>query len=210
MKIIDISWPISSDMTAYKDKKVVAIEHTKIFERDHARESVLRLGAHTGTHIDAPAHFLADGALLDQQPLANTVGPCTVIDMTHINDCVDAAALQACALNASDIVLFKTRNSALAATAPFDPNFVYVAADAAQYLVTCGVKAVGIDYLGIERNQPDHATHTVLLGNGIAVIEGLRLAHVQPGSYFLWCLPLAVQGVEAAPARAILISVRGE
>ncbi len=105
----------------------------------------------------------------------------------------------------NSIVLFKTKNSLLECDALFNPVFIFLAPDAAQLLVEKQVKAVGIDYLGIERGQPDHATHVTLLAKNIPIIEGLRLKDIKAGSYFLCCLPLAIQGLEAAPARAVLL-----
>jgi len=171
------------------------------------RESVIRLGAHSGTHIDAPAHFISAGATIDQLALATINGPCIVIDCTTITDCITAQFLQSQSINHSDRILLKTRNSFLLHTDPFNPAFVYLDASAATYLVQCGIQAIGIDYLGIERAQPAHETHTVLMQHGITIIEGLRLAHVNPGPYELICLPLAIIGLEAAPARAALRAI---
>lgn len=204
MKIIDISWPISAEMTAYKDKKIVAIDHIKTFATDHARETVVHLGSHSGTHIDAPAHFLEDGVMADRLPLHLFVGPCIVLDCMQIQERITAEDLSAFNITADTIVLFKTRNSLLTADAPFNPSFVYLDVSGAQYLVERKIKSVGIDYLGIERNQPNHATHVTLLQNSIGIIEGLRLQHVDAGNYMLWCLPLAIVGTEGVPARAVL------
>lgn len=205
MKIIDISWPISLDMTAYKDRKVVSFNYTKTFERDQVRESTITLGSHSGTHIDAPSHFLAEGISIHQMPLDATCGPCIVLDCTNVTEAITEADLQEHTIEQGARVLLKTRNSALDAAAPFAYDFIYLAASGAAYLASKKIKAVGIDYLGIERQQPDHATHETLMRAGITIIEGLRLANVNSGSYVLWCLPLAVQGLEAAPARAVLV-----
>jgi arylformamidase len=205
MKIFDISWPISPEMTAYKDKKVVEITHTKTFDKDYVRESLLTIGAHSGTHIDAPSHFLKDGISIDQQPVYATCGPCKVFDVTHVDDAIMPTDLVSFDMQEGDIILFKTKNSDLESMQPFTPNFVYLHHTAAAFLAHCKVQAVGIDYLGIERNQPEHETHIILMKNNCAIIEGLRLAGVAAGDYFLWCVPLALTGTEAAPARAILI-----
>jgi arylformamidase len=204
MKIIDISWPISLDMTSYKDRKVVNFSYTKTFERDHARESVITLGSHSGTHIDAPSHFLADGSSIAQMPLDATCGPCIVIDCTQVSEAITDTDLQQHTIEQGARVLLKTRNSALDAMAPFAYDFIYLAASGAAYLASKQIKTVGIDYLGIERQQPNHETHETLMRTGITIIEGLRLAAVDSGTYMLWCLPLAVQGLEAAPSRAVL------
>src|SRR5438105_2491551 len=140
MNIIDISWPISPDMTAYKDRKQVIFTATKTFQQDHARESVLQLGCHSGTHIDAPAHFMRDGVTLDKVPLSTIIGPCTVLDMTHVESAITESDLQKCSIAQDSIILCKTTNSALAATAPFNPHFVYVGASGARYLIKKKIK----------------------------------------------------------------------
>ena len=208
MNYIDISWPISSDMTAYKDRSVVRIIPTKNFEHDGVRESLITLGSHTGTHIDAPAHFIVDGVTTDALSIDATVGPCVVIDMTQCTDSITRKNLVAFAgqIQQGARILFKTRNSARTPTDPFDATFVYIDQQAAEYLVELKIQAVGIDYLGIERNQKGHETHRALLSAGVVIIEGLRLEHVTPGDYFLYCLPLALVGVDGAPARAILVT----
>jgi arylformamidase len=205
MKIYDISWPISMQSTAYKDKKTVHFEPLKSWNVDAARETVLTMNAHTGTHIDAPSHFLANGTTIDQLKLQQVIGDCKVFDLSMIAECIMPEHIKSFDIVAGDIVLFKTANSALAVDAKFDPNFIYLSVAAAHYLVEKKVKTVGIDYLGIERNQPGHETHTELFNNGVTIIEGLRLKEVRQSSYFLCCLPLYTIGIEAAPARAILI-----
>ena len=204
-KIIDISWPVLPSMTAYKNNRMVEFKSTKIFERDAARESVVTLGAHTGTHVDAPSHFMRDGRTIDQLDLASLIGPWTVIDMAHIQEKITAEDLATCDLQEGGMILFKTKNSALAPTDLFCQQFVYLDATAAQFLVSKKLRCVGIDYLGVERNQPGHETHTMLFEAGAVIIEGLRLQAVEPGEYFLCCLPLALEGLEAAPARAVLL-----
>ncbi len=205
MKIIDISWPISEDMTAYKNKRTVRIERVKQFDADGVQESTFFCNVHSGTHIDAPAHFVKDGVSTDSLSLSALVGPCKVIDMTHVESAITAQDLEHLPIKAGDRVLFKTRNSALESTALFDPNFIYVDASAAAWLVNARIAAVGIDYLGIERNQPQHETHVQLMNAQIPIIEGLRLHHVEPGSYILYCLPLHLLHSDAAPARAVLV-----
>jgi arylformamidase len=193
-------------MTAYKDRRVVSVQATKVFERDGARESLVTLGSHTGTHVDSPAHFIQNGLSIEQMSLSSLIGPCQVIDMTACDGVITASDLSHLALAAHARVLFKTKNSFLDAHASYNADFTYLAADAAAWLVNQGVVAVGIDYLGIERSQPDHQTHELLLTHNVAVIEGLRLAAVTPGDYFLICLPLLLNGLDAAPARAVLCS----
>ncbi|MFZ5953748.1 MAG: cyclase family protein [Candidatus Dependentiae bacterium] len=206
MEIIDISWPISTAITSYKNKKTVEFVPTKEFERDHARESIITLSCHTGTHVDAPAHFLEQGTTIDQLNLATLVGPCTVVDCTDLTESINKTYLeQKVDPQSNNILLFKTKNSFLNNTDLFNSNFVFLDHSGAQWCVENNIKTVGIDYLGIERGQLNHETHSILFTHGITIIEGLRLASVAEGSHTLVCLPLNIVGLEAAPARAILI-----
>ena len=192
-------------MTEYKNRKSVQLRYTRTIEQDGIAHSLLSCDAHSGTHIDAPAHVIVGGATVDQLPLEAFTGPCQVLDLTHVQDAITVDVLSSYTLKAGSFVLFKTRNSALPAEAAFVYDFVYLTSQAAQYLVNCNIKGVGIDYLGIERDQPEHPTHKILLSNGLTLIEGLRLAHIAAGNYTLFCLPLCIKGAEAAPARAVLL-----
>ena len=205
MQIIDISWPISNQMTTYKDKQDVLISHTRTWETHQSRESKISCGVHTGTHVDAPAHFLENGKTIDQINLSALIGSCQVFDLTYVSEKITAYDLKNLDFATCSRALFKTKNSLVLDTGLFDANFVYLDQSAAQYLVTKNLIAVGVDGLGIERNQPGHETHKILLENDILIIEGLRLGHVMPGSYELVCLPLVLIGTDGAPARAILI-----
>lgn len=205
MKIYDISWPISMGSTGYKDKKVVNFQAVKSFDADGVRESTITLSAHTGTHVDAPSHFMRDGKPIDQIDLSSIIGRAKVFDMSAISDGITRDHIENLQIDAGDIVLFKTSNSATGATDAFTPHFIYLTHSGAQCLVERKVRAVGIDYLGIERSQPEHDTHHQLFAHNVTIIEGLRLQAVKEGTYFLCCLPLYTIGLEAAPARAVLI-----
>ena len=205
MKIIDISWPITSDITTYKNKSDVQIIQTHSWETSVKRESQLICGMHTGTHIDAPAHFLKSGLTVDQLDLNSVIGPTQVLELSFVTNKITKQDLVNFNITAGAIILLKTSNSNLAANSLFEPNFVYLDSSGAEYLASKKIKAVGIDYLGIERNQPEHDTHKILFSAGIIIIEGLRLAHVTAGNYELICLPLNIIGQEASLARAILI-----
>lgn len=207
MKIYDISWPLHEATTAYKDKKTIHFESVKSFDTDTVRESIITLNAHSGTHIDAPSHFLREGKTIDQLHLSSVIGPCKVFHMSQVSDGITADHIENLDISAGDIVLFKTINSAIPATAKFTPAFIYLTFSAAQCLVERKVRAVGIDYLGIERNQDGHLTHKELFNHDITIIEGLRLGAIKEGNYFLCCLPLYAIGIEAAPARAVLIEM---
>ncbi len=205
MKIIDISWPITPDMTTYKNTQEVMVQATHIFERDHIRKSSLIMGTHTGTHIDAPSHVLQQGKTVDQISMHRLIGTAAVLNLTDVEEVITRIDLEQFVLPKGIIILLKTHNSYVPETGPFKHKFTYVDADAAAYCVEQEVRALGIDYLGLERNQPQHPAHTILAKHSIPVIEGLRLAHVDEGFYFCICLPLALIGLDAAPARAILI-----
>lgn len=207
MKIIDISWTISERMTVYKDKRVKRprITQTKTLRVDGANESKYVLESHTGTHVDSPRHFIRRGRSINNISLSSLVGLCKVLDLTRVRDKITVEELKKHSINNAEIVLLKTKNSSLPETAKFAKEFVYLDKGGAVFLASKGVKAVGIDYLGIERNQPLHESHKTLLRKNVAIIEGLRLKHVQPGHYTLICLPLKIDGGDAAPARAILL-----
>jgi len=190
MKIIDISWPISQDSTEYKDK----------------RDSVIKLNVHAGTHIDAPAHFIKNGKTIDKVDLNKVCGSCQVLDLTDVEEKITQKDLKKFNIKPNEIILLKTKNSNLAETGLFYPDFVYLEKTGAGYLADKKVKAVGIDYLGIEKNQPNHETHKILMKQDIPIIEGLRLKNIQAKNYFFYCLPLLLKNLEAAPARAILLN----
>jgi len=207
VKIFDISWPISKATTGYKDRYIVGIDEIKNFNRDGVRETAIHLSSHSGTHVDAPSHFLKEGKTIDEIHLDRLIGDCVVLDMTTCAERITRDCLLAHdnEIMQGSIILLRTTNSDFSPTDKFSPHFVYLEASGAAYLAEKKVKAVGIDYLGIEHSQPGHPTHENLLNADIVVIEGLRLHHVQAGNYFFVCLPLNVIGTEAAPARAILM-----
>jgi len=207
LKIIDISWPISPDMTTYKDNKPVIFEFEKTFIADNVRDSKINFNVHTGTHVDAPTHFLKSGKNINQLTLDYFIGPCRVLDFTSLTNCITADDLVHHQPQAGERLLFKTKNSSLSATDPFKKDFVYLEKSGAQLLADMQVKTIGIDYLGIERNQPDHETHCLLFEAGAIIIEGIRLGDVEAGSYNLFCQPLLLKNLEAAPARAVLMPI---
>ncbi|MEX0939876.1 MAG: cyclase family protein [Candidatus Babeliales bacterium] len=205
MKVIDISWPISEKMTEYKDGKTVKLTPVKSMENNGAREYNLSMSNHTGTHVDAAAHFLATGQTIDRIELSLLVGPCRVLDLTSVVDKITPQDLEGFNISQHEIILLKTTNSFREATDRFTYSFVYIDKEAAEYLVAQNIKAIGFDYLGIERNQPEHETHKAFMQFNIPIVEGLRLGAVSSGNYFFCCLPLNCTGIDSAPARAILI-----
>lgn len=206
-KIIDISWPITSNVTEYKNRKTVKFVETKNFINDHVQETIIEIHAHTGTHIDAPAHFIENGKTVRELSLEKLVNiDAVVLDLTQCDQKITKTDLEQYAEHIKEnyFILLKTKNSFLSPDAPFNPEFIYVTDDAADYLVSKKIAGVGIDYLGIERNQEGHPTHKMLLSHDIIIVEGLRLKYVEPGNYFFTCLPLLLPDLEAAPGRAII------
>jgi arylformamidase len=169
--------------------------------------SVYSLGAHSGTHIDAPMHFVAGGAPIDRVPLEPLIGPARVIDIADDVEAIDEAELGRHRWLGAQRILFRTRSSLRGwMSAPgFHRDFAYIAPDAAQLLANGGVLLVGIDYLSAEQfGAPAPRAHQILLGKGIPIVEGLSLEGVPAGDYDLIVLPMKVAGHEGAPARAIL------
>ena len=169
--------------------------------------SVYSLGAHSGTHIDAPMHFVRDGAPIDRVPLEPLIGPSRVIDIADSVQAIDAAELDRHAWRGAQRVIFRTRSSLRGwmSSSTFHRDFAYIAPDAAQLLADAGVQLVGIDYISAEQfGAPAPRTHRILLGKGIPIVEGLALDGVRAGDYDLIVLPMKVAGHEGAPARAVI------
>jgi arylformamidase len=174
---------------------------------DRATLSAFSMGAHTGTHVDAPLHFIKGGASLDQIPLERFIGPVRIVDCSPAALVIDAAELNKHKWQGAKRIFFRTRNSRNGwMTDPtFHKDFTYIAPDAAQLLADAGVELVGIDYNSAEQfGAPEPKTHRILLGKNIPIVEGLQLRDVQPGDYDLMLLPVRVIGPEAAPARAVI------
>ena len=192
MQIIDVSVPVRPGMITYPGDPEVRLERvSSIADGDVVNLSRLDLGVHSGTHVDAPLHFVDGGASVEALPLDVLVGPCVVVDG------LDAAAVP----RGAERVLFKTRNSRLWERDEFSEDFVALDGEAARALVERGVRLVGIDYLSIG----DEEAHQALLGAGVVAIEGLDLREVDPGEYRLVCAPLKLEGAEGAPARVMLL-----
>ncbi|MCL4229781.1 cyclase family protein [Candidatus Dependentiae bacterium] len=204
-RYLDISWPLCADMVHYKDLSAFYVTQTKNFAEHGMFQSTLCMSSHAGTHIDAPFHVMQDGQRSENLRVI-IEAKCKVLDCTNVQKAISADDLRVHNIEAGDIILLKTSNSFLPATGSFEYQFVYLAASGAEYLASKRVKVVGIDYLGLEREQPGHPSHKALLSQGIMIIEGLRLEHAQPDDrYTLLCFPLRIIGLEAAPARAILL-----
>jgi arylformamidase len=206
---IDVSVPLRTGMVHWPDNPPVRIERMLDIEHgDAANVSTISMGSHTGTHMDAPLHFVRGGKGLDEMPLEATIGRARVIEI-HDPQSVKPDELRPHRLRGGERILLKTRNSARRwYEEAFIEDFVYVSQEAARYLATCEVQTVGIDYLSVGGFIQDGVeTHQALLEASIWVIEGLDLSQVEPGEYELICLPLKVKRGDGAPARAILRAI---
>jgi len=205
-RVIDISVPNGPGQHVYPGDPEPRIDPVRqLATGDPCNLSLLSMGSHTGTHVDAPYHFLANGPRLGEVPLDRMVGPCLVADLRG-RRAVDAAALREVPLEPGDILVCRTDNSARWGAASFQRDFTFLTRDAADVLVERGVRAVGMDYLSIEEfGSADFPVHHRLLGAGVFVIEGLDLRQVAPGRYYLVCLPLKFPELDGAPARAVLL-----
>jgi len=207
MPIYDITNSIRSQMPVYEgDPSVEIAAWSSMLKGDSANVSFLHLGAHTGTHVDAPAHFIKDAAKIDSLPLDLLIGPARVVRVPEEATEIDRDFLAACDLNQVERILFHTRNSGFW-NESFRKDFTHLLPEAAEYLIDQGIKLVGIDYLSIEKfHSGHHRTHIALLSNSVIILEGLNLSEVPAGDYELICLPLKLsEGAgDGAPARAVL------
>lgn len=208
MGLYDISVPIRQGMPVWPgDPKVRVRKALALARGDPANVSALSLGAHTGTHVDAPSHFLADGVSVDRIPLELCVGPARVVEVPA-PVAIGPADLAPLPVRGCARLLLKTRNSALWQREGFQEDFVYVTEEGAFFLVGAGVRLLGVDYLSVEGYGVEGApAHLALLRAGAFLLEGLDLSAVPPGDYELLCLPLRLVGADGAPARALLRSL---
>ena len=209
MEIIDITAPVSPASVTWPGDEPPSQEFISHTDRgDPNTVSLWELGAHTGTHADARMHFIPGGWTMEALELARCVGPCRVVDLTHLEGHVSRADLEAAAVAGQARVLLKTRNSELGLLGHegFVEDYAAISREAAEYLVEIGVETVGVDYLSVEPfEDKEFNTHHTLLGADVVILEGLVLAAVEPGEYFLACLPLKLAGSDGSPARAILM-----
>lgn len=210
MRIYDISLTVTPDLPVWPgDPAVVLKPMASIASGDDANVTGIQMGVHTGTHVDAPHHFIdEDPRTVEQMSLKTLTGRTYVL---HLPDQVSVISAEI--LDQVEIpprtrrLLFRTRNSSYWATDPhrFREDFVAIDASGAQYLVDRGVKLIGVDYLSVAPYGDGKPTHEIFLKAGIILLEGLDLSTVEQGRYTLYCLPIKLGGVEGAPARAILV-----
>jgi arylformamidase len=206
---IDVSAPLAPAVTpVYEGNPPLVVKFTMDMENGDALDlSQIDMGTHTGTHVDAPLHFVRGAPSIDEVPLDRLIGPALVIDVDPRVIAITAAELEKYPWRGHQRVLFRTRNSVNSwiIDPHFHRDFTFLAPDAAQLLADNGVLLVGIDYLSIEQfGAYKPRTHQILLGRGIPIVEGLDLRTVIPGEYDFIVMPLKILGHEAAPARAAL------
>jgi arylformamidase len=210
MSIYDITVPIRSGMPVYEGDPTIDIQPwSALANGDSANVSFLHFGAHTGTHVDAPAHFIEGARKIDALPLEVLIGPARVIRVPDDVAEIGPDFLAARDLDRVERVLFHTRNSSLWSEG-FRKDFTHLLPEAAQILIERGVKLVGTDYLSIEKfHSGHHRTHLALLSNDVVIVEGLNLSEIAPGDYELICLPLKIAdgAGDGAPARVVLRTV---
>jgi arylformamidase len=208
MAIYDISLPISESLAVWPGDPGIRITQPSHLDRgDAATVTRLDMGAHTGTHVDAPAHFIPGGSGVDALDLDVLVGPARVVHALE-GDVLSTEVLGGLQIpSGTERVLFRTRNSERWARGAreFAEDFVAITEGGARWLVERGVRLVGIDYLSVGPFSAPAPTHRVLLRAGVILLEGLNLSGVAAGVYQLVCLPLRILGAEGAPARAILM-----
>lgn len=206
--IYDVSVPIQNGMPVWPSDPPVKLTAHAHLSRDKShtvRVTSIEMGSHTGTHVDAPAHFVEGGKTLSEIPLDVFVGPATVFEIPGVRS-ISRRNLQDLDWTGIERVLFKTDNSAHWSDGRFFEEFVYLEPGAGDFLVSRGIRLVGIDYLSIDRfGSEKHPAHFALLPHGVVLLEGLNLSKIFPGPYRMVALPLNLQHADGAPTRVILI-----
>lgn len=207
MAIYDVSVPLRHDIPTYNDSEPgpVLDFHSLIAGGDSANVSSLSIGSHTGTHVDAPHHFLDGASTVEAMPVEHMIGPALVIEHKGASDMTADELERAGIPEGTRRLLIKTRNADFWDDSTFHRDFVALAGDAGHWLIQRGFVLVGTDYLSIEQfRSPTHEVHRTLLKERAVILEGLDLRAVPPGEYFMVCAPLKVVGADGAPARVYL------
>ena len=208
MKFYDISLNLSSETVSWvASPPFELVERKRISRGDRNNSSALNMSAHSGTHVDAPFHFVPDGATIESLPLEIFIGP-ALVQAVDAGRHITKEHVEAINLNSETRVLFKTRNSQLLRQPNYDPNFVAFSVEAAQALVARGVKLVGLDYLSVAHAEEQVEVHRAFLDHGVVLLEGIDLSEINPGRYELMCFPIRLRGSDGAPCRAVLRDLR--
>jgi arylformamidase len=199
----DVSMTVTKDIQVWKnyEAKKPKFKVVSDFNNSVVHETEVSINLHTGTHMDFPLHMLPGGKTSDSLDLSKLIRTVRVFDLTHVKDAINDADLVPLNIKKNDFVLLKTKNSF---EEDFNFNFIYVNEWASQYLAEKGVVGVGVDGLGIERDQVGHPTHKTLMNKDILIIEGLRLKEVPEGTYQMYALPIKMKGTDALLLSVIL------
>lgn len=209
-RIFDVSLTIGPDLLIWPNDPQIEIEpSSRIAEGDAANVSALRIGTHTGTHIDPPSHFVEGAAGIDRVPLDTLYGPCVVADARGIGARLGPAELERIGVpDDVERLLIRSDNSEIwrHLPAPFPTDYACLSPEGASWLVQRKVRLIGVDFLSVEaKGSPGHPVHVELLTHEVVIVEGLNLGDVEPGSYTLVVLPLKIHDGDGGPARAILL-----
>ena len=206
-RLFDISVPVLNGGVVYPGNPEIQIAPQQDMAKGGSSNvSLLTIGSHTGTHVDAPRHMIPDGGGVETISLEALIGPVLVLEFDDSVMAVTEAYLRAQPIAGHQRVLLKTRNSQFIRERDFHRDYTYLAPDGAEYLASLGVRLVGIDYLSIEQfHSGHHRTQKTLLSRGIVIVEGLDLSEPPAGTYDLYCLPLLLEGIDGAPSRVILV-----
>lgn len=206
MPLLDVSLRLSAAVPTYPGNPPFSLEPVKrIAEGASSNVSVLRLGTHAGTHVDAPRHFFSEAPGIDELALETLVGPARVVHFPGVKHIGPTELEQVDAGGASRLLIRTDNSEAWAAGRPFDPGFVHLTEEGARWVVDRGIRLLGIDGLSVERfKQPGAPTHRVLLSAGVVIVEGLDLSGAAAGDYEIICLPLRLADADGAPARVLL------
>ena len=206
MTLIDLTIPLREDMPIWPGDPELRLRYHKSFEAgDRNNVTEARIGLHTGTHIDAPSHFLHGEGGMETLALDTLIGPARVLEIE------DPARVTADEIRRKDLsgaarFLIKTRNSADRWwEQPFDPNFCHMTREAAQVLLDAGMRLLGVDCLSVDgKGAPGSPVHNLLQPVGVVLLEGLNLSDAASGDYELMALPALFEGRDSAPTRAVL------
>jgi arylformamidase len=208
--MIDVSLPIGPDLLVWPgDPPIDVVPRLRLAKGDPANVSELRMGTHTGTHVDPPNHFVEGSTGVDRVPLDVLMGRAIVVDARHLDRPIEPTDFDELGIPRSETrVLLRTANSELWRTPPvrFPDRYACLTPETAHLVVDRGIRLIGVDFLSVEeKGATGHPVHHILLENGVVIVEGLNLSEAEPGEYTLACLPLKIVDGDGGPARALLV-----
>ena len=209
MQIFDVTIPIHPNMVVWPGDPPISFHRVKkIEEGSNSNVSEIKMGVHTGTHVDAPVHFIQGKPGIDSLDLSILIGPAQVVELPDDCNLIDEKVVQSAGIKPGmERVLFKTKNSRFWQTDPdhFHTDFTAFSVNGSRAIISMGIRLLALDYLSISPYKQSRPTHEALLGANIIVVEGLDLSHIGPGFYQLICLPLRLMGSDGSPARVVLV-----